>query len=231
MRYVLALLPLVATAQVDLQKETIDSVILKFVTNKPSTNRCLLWFPFDTSKKPVTEFDENGMAFTRVKLKARVRGKDCNVSFRPQEAMKLVKTEENDLYFEVTVRPPTTVIDFNGFFGGPDFRDQLIFEATSESLEEIDFFTFFKKSKVYFEGRYANFSTNANSLDPAKHAKMTLLPVFGGKIGVPFPWIDKLIFDFSMFQNLGNLRPDNDLVAQYSEFSFGSFFARFGKKP
>lgn len=215
-----------AHAQVDVQKFRIDKVILKFVTNKPSTNRCLLWFPFDSTKTPITEFDEDGSPFARVQLHARVRGKDCNVSFRPQEAMKLVKQEQNDLYFEVTVRPPITVIDFNGFFNGPDFRDQLIFETVSESLEEIDFFTFFKKSKVYFESRYATTSSTSGLLASNVH----ILPVFGGKIGVPFPWIDRLIFDFSMYQNLGNLKPNPDVRFQYSEFAFGMNYVWSGKE-
>lgn len=222
------LVSLRVSAQVDLQKNSIDSVVLKFVTNRPSTNRCLLWFPFDSNKKPVTEFDENGLPYARVRLQARVRGKDCNVSFRPQESMKLLKTVGNDMFFEVIVRPPTTVIDFNGFFNGPDFRDQLIFEAASDSLEEIDFFTFFRKSKVYFETRYASFTTN--NMPQGKILDVHMTPVFGGKIGVPVPWIDKLIVDFSMFQNLGNVTANKDIGLQYSEFSFGLNYLWSGKE-
>lgn len=214
-----------AHAQVDLQKFRIDRVTLNFVTNKPSTNRCLLWFPYE-AQTPITQFDDDGRPFAKVKLRARVRGKDCNVSFRPQEAMKLVKQEENDLFFEVTVTPPSTIIEFNGFFNGPDFRDQLVFTAVSDSLEEIDFFTFFKKSKVFFETRWATLSTT----NPEFTSKTHLLPVFGGKIGVPFPWIDRLIADFSMFQNLGNATPNKFVGVQYSEFAFGLTYLWSGKE-
>jgi hypothetical protein len=216
-----------ALAQVDLQKYEIYKLVLKYVTDKPSTNRCLLWFPFKDVYSPVTEFDEDGRPFTRAQLRARVRGKDCNVSYKPQEMMRLVKQEKNDLYFEVIVRPPVTVIEFNGFYNGPDFRDQLIFEAQSDALAELDFFTFFRKSKVFFEARDARLTTtNTKIFD----GTVNLAPVFGGKIGVPFPWVPGLVADFSMFQNLGNLTPNKDIRAQYSEYSFGLSYLWSGRE-
>jgi len=100
---------------------------------------------------------------------------------------------------------------------GPNFRDQLVFEAPVKRLEGKGFFDFFARSEVHFETRLTTFSTT----NPAfADETARVFPVFGGNIGVPFPYVPGLILGFAMYQNLGNFVASENLAIQFSEVAF-----------
>jgi hypothetical protein len=57
-----------------------------------------------------------------------------------------------------------------------------------------------------------------------------MVPIFGGSIAVPFPWIRNVFFGYSMFQNLGNFSSSKPLAVQYSEFAFDTRYMWTGSE-
>ena len=212
-----------ALAQINAQKFSIKSFGFQYRSTNTSQNRCLFWYPLSKSFKPLISYTKHGDPYIKVRVRAQM-APDCAIDVSPKDSVRFTppKPGSNIAYFDVIVRPPVTVVRVDG----ATFKDELLFDAPTEKFEDINFFSFFRKSKVSFETRYAQLSTN-NINFPGY--KVPVFPVFGGNIGVPFPWINDLVLGFSMFQNLGNLRSKKSPV-QFSEFAFDLRYNFTGKE-
>jgi len=177
-----------------------------------SKDRCLVWKPVTTMPRSL-KYNQNDEPYFRITVEAETMG-NCPMTFSPAtDAVYTPPTKSNNIAtLEVTVRPPLTIIRAQG----PNFKDELVFDAPIEKIQDISFFDFFKKSNVNFDSRYTKISTNNPNFD---NYTTQILPIFGGAITVPFPWLQEIQVGYSMYQNLGNLL-GNTRPVQYSEFSF-----------
>lgn len=214
--FLVFLMPVIARAQTDLQKFALDQVSFQYRSdNDDPRRRCLVWYPL-SSDRPSVQYDDNGSPFLVLRVKARSR-KNCSVKFSPANVITEVEDSEaanrGDRLFDVVVRPPVAAARADG----PDFHDDLIFEAPLRKFGDLSFFDFFRRSRVYFESRYASLSTD-NTVNPI--APQKVFPVFGGSLSFPMPFVPFIFLGYSMFQNLGNFAGKQDNPVQYSEFSF-----------
>ena len=205
-----------ATAQVNVQKYKISRLSFQFRSNNNTNTRCLFWFPLEADEQPRVRYTDQGEPFLKVQVRARVTG-ECALKLSPPEtivASKDVDDADPDIrFFDVVVNPLLATAQVVG----PNFKDELIFEAPIERLESIGFFNFFSKSKLFFESRYSTLKTS-NPRFP--DTKANVFPVVGGAISVPFPWVPSLFAGYSMYQSLGNLVASDSVNVQLSEFTF-----------
>lgn len=205
-------MPTLASAQVDVQKYELDRASFQYRTNNDdSRKRCLSWYPFP-EQRPSIQYDDDGQPFLMFKLRARARGK-CAVRFKPGAAVRETANDDGEMSYEVLVRPPATII----IAEGPDFRDEMVLEAPIREFDDIGFFDFFRRSRVYFEARYASVSTDNKQIPVASQK---IFPVFGGSLTVPVPGVPFVVVGYSMFQNLGNFVGKQENPVLFSEFAF-----------
>ena len=218
------LLPEISRSQTHAQKYQVEKLSFQYRSNNNKKgSRCLYWYPLSESKDRPLEYNKAGQPFIRVQVRAKVNA-DCKVTAGPAPSIKVVPSSNDTLMlFDVVVKPPVSTFTVDG----PNFRDELVFDAPLTKFEEMSFFKFFKKSRVQFELRFASLKTD-NPL--FTDATVPMFPVFGGNIGVPFPFVNNLIMGYSMFQNLDNIKNSTPYKAQFSEFTFDLKYAFSGKE-
>ncbi len=219
----------VANSQTQIQKYQVEKVSFQYKTNYKGDDRCLKWFPLSPKEKYPLQYDEKGEPYLMVSLKARVEG-DCAVNFEPAELVQESPSlNPNHLSFTVRVVPPVTLIKVEG----PNFKDDLVIEAPLKKFEDLGFFTFFSKSHVHFETRYSQLITDnpeAVSNSAVLNGKIPLIPVFGGFLALPFPYIPGVFAGFGMYQSLGNFLNQGTVPIQMSEIAFDLRYSWTGQE-
>ncbi|NCN27666.1 hypothetical protein GW915_08840 [bacterium] len=201
-----------ARSQVGIHRYSLSEVSYEYIQATPTKNRCLEWGVIEDST-PALEYTREGTFFTRVRIRARARGV-CNISVEPKARVR-IERDGSDYVFEFTVLPPvsTYVVRAGGV------ADKVVVEAPSKKLNEIGLFNFFKDSQLFFETKWARFSTD-NSQVSSDERQKTMFPVVGGKINIPTPIWDNLFLGLEMFQNVSNVISRAASTLNYSEAAF-----------
>lgn len=206
------------------QKFELKKLGFQFRSNNNSEKKCLSWFPVNPEDTQKLKFTKAGDPYLLVAMRAKVVSVPCVVKFVPETSVEETQSPvEGERTFLVRVTPPVTTV----LVEGPDFKDELIFDAPVEKFEGVGFFSFFGRTQVLFDTRFSQLTTNNPDFSDYKS---NVFPVFGGSLGVPFPWYNDVIFSYSLYQSLGNWAAGSGIPVELNEFAFGLRYRWLGKE-
>jgi hypothetical protein len=212
-------------AQIYVQKYQVEKVSFQYRSNNLEESRCLKWFPLRGAQKFPVQYTKTGEPYLSVTLRARVVG-ECPLQFENTGRIAEVPTDKPEQKrFEIKVTPPVSVITVEG----PDFIDELVVEAPLKEFEDIGFFTYFSRSQVDFDLKFASLATN-NPSDTILTKQVNLFPILSGFLTIPLPLVRSLYAGMGMSQNLGNFMPKGPVPTQFSEVVFDLRFAWSGRE-
>lgn len=198
-----------ASAQVGVKRFYLDELSFEYVSK--SKNSCVKWLGLEDNR-PSIKTDDKEAPYVIAEVRAEL-AEGCELVFSGIPKPKVKKSSDGATVFEVEVKPPVTI----AVAKGANTNEQLLFEAPIEGLQGLTFFNVFNRSRVHFDLSTVQFKTNKSDADPSKS---WVLPVFGGGIVVPVPWIDWLYGGFSLYHNLGSWVTQDGLDTNFTEVTF-----------
>jgi hypothetical protein len=217
-----------AIAQHGIQQKRISQFSMQIRSVKEGRKvTCLSWLPLTNAAAEARYLNINPRGEETVTVQFSVlfntKPEQCKLVFANESVQKIAERSHHSgktiFDYSVTFEAPVTVVRATT----NEIEEDLVFDAPIDVASDRGFFDFFYRSTVYFENRLAILSTDS----PLTTIKsVPLLPVFGGKISTPLPYLNSWFGGYSLFQNLGAILPTQGVEVAYSEFVFDLTYQR-----